>query len=80
MSVLFHQSVYDSCCERVLERMRDTLSSVTAVSVGSKTVQRREGLHDASRAYGLLLHASRVAETQDYQLASQQVDLHVNLD
>lgn len=67
------QRVYNNCRERVLNRMRDTLSQVVGVSAEPSSVREAENLHDACRAYGLLLHSSRVKETKDYRMASKQV-------
>ena len=67
------QRVYSNCRERVLNRMRDTLSQVVGVSAEPSSAREAENLHDACRAYGLLLHSSRVREIRDYRMASEQV-------
>ena len=81
IAVYFTQSVYEKCRGRILDRMRATLSSVGSVSAGSasagsssgRTVREAEGLHDACRAYGLLLHSSRARETHEHREISAQV-------
>ena len=70
------QSVYDKCKEQVLERMKGVLSRVLSTgdsSFSATETVSHEGLYDACRAYGLLLHASGVTRQEDYDRASQEV-------
>ena len=57
------------CHERVLNRLR--LAKVVGVSDAPSSVHEAEDLHDACRAYGLLLHSSGGRETKDYRIASE---------
>ena len=57
--------------------MRTTLSSVGCISAASTrhSVSEAEGLHDACRAYGLLLHSSQLREIQEHSEVSTQVNV-----
>ena len=61
--------------------MRDTLSRVVGVVPGQVHSAGRDGeaLHDACRAYGLLLHSSKLKEAPLHQEASSQVQCSVCL-
>ena len=55
--------------------MKTTLSSVGSVSViPGQSVSESEGIHDACRAYGLLLHSSQLREIQEHSEVSAQVN------
>ena len=55
--------------------MRTTLSSVGSVSViPGQSVSESEGIHDACRAYGLLLHSSQLRDIQEHSEVSAQVN------
>ena len=64
--------MYEKCRTRVLDRMKTTLSTVTSVSAGP-SVSEDEALHDACRAYGLLLHSSSLRQVPEHSEISVQV-------
>lgn len=69
-----YQTIHERCKERVVDRMRSTLTEVTSVSgTSERSAEEAESLHDASRAYGLLLHSSHLRETQEHSEISRQV-------
>jgi hypothetical protein len=71
------QIVYEKCRGRVLDRMRMSLSEVGSVSTNSEemSVTESEALHDACRAYGLLLHSSQLRQVPEHEEISNQVYL-----
>ena len=71
------QIVYERCRGRVLDRMRMSLSEVGSVSTNSEemSVTESEALHDACRAYGLLLHSSQLRQVPEHEEISNQVYL-----